>query len=125
MKPRRAHTPLRAFGRKHVATPEQAALAAAALFIVYHVECERFDRGVCTGADALDGSGVMPANTTETGIISHHANAMGARLRERASSLGVPESALPAAESFVERMPYAQVEADYRAAVGLVGRLDA
>lgn len=123
-KRRRQHTGLRAYGRKGMTSPEQQALAAASLFVVLHVECEKFDRGVCTGLPAADGSGIMPRTTTEMGIVAAHAAEVVLRLRERAERLGIPEAVLQAAEKFVQRMPYAKVEAGYRQAVGLVGSFE-
>jgi hypothetical protein len=125
LRKRSIHTGFRAGGRKAVSTPEQDALAAAALFIVYHVECERFDKTICTGLPATDGSGTMPRTATETGIIARHAARVGARLLERADRLGLSRAVLEAGEAFVKRMPYAQVEADYANALLVIsGPLD-
>jgi hypothetical protein len=118
---RSIHTGFRAGGRKAVSTPEQDALAAAALFIVYHVECERYDKNVCTGGPAADGSGTMPGNVVETGIIVRHANLVGAELLRRAERLGLSRATLEAGEAFVKRMPYARVETDYAQALQIIG----
>ena len=119
MSPR--HTGFRAHGQKGLTNPEQAALASAALFIVLNVECERFDKTVCTGQPALDGSGVMPADITEMGIISTHSAQVGERLLERAGRLGLGKAILEAGEAYVQRMPYARVEADYQTALRVIG----
>lgn len=121
MRDRIVHTGFRVGGYKAVASPVQDALAAAALFIVYHIECERFDKTVCTGVLAIDGSGRMPLNTTEMGIIVRHAERVGARLLERAARLGLSKEVLEAGEAFVKRMPYAKVEADYAQALSVIG----
>ncbi|MDP6423653.1 MAG: hypothetical protein QGG14_02870 [Planctomycetota bacterium] len=112
---------MRAHGRKQVPKAQQDALTAASLFIVFTIECERFDRTVCTGQLAADGSGVMPRTATETGIIVQHASAMGERLKARAKRFGLDPAVLPHAERFVQAMPYAQVEADYPAALRIIG----
>lgn len=116
-----AHTGMRAYGIKGLASPEHAALTAAALWIVYHVQCELYDESVCTGQQAHDGSGVMPRNTTEMGIISRHANGVGALLLERARRLGLSIAMVEAAETFVQRMPYGRVLRDHSAALRLIG----
>jgi hypothetical protein len=112
---------MRVGGRKGLTPEQQTAITAVALFIVFHVECERYDKTVCTGVEAADGSGRMPRNTTETGIIVAHADALGEVLRARAHRLGVPMAVLAGAEEFVARMPYAQVEADYPRALRVIG----
>lgn len=117
----RRHNGFRAHGRKGTTSPEQDALAAAALFVVLHIECERYDRAVCTGLPAADGSGVMPRTTTEMGITAAHAAQVGERLLDRAVALGIPGKVLTAAEAFVQRMPYGQVEADYVTALRIIG----
>lgn len=118
---RAIHTGFRAGGRKALSSPAQDALAAAALFIVYNIECERFDKTVCTGLPAADGSGRMPLNTTETGIIVQHAELVIKELLQRAARLGLDKAALQAGEEFVKRMPYAKVEADYATALRIIG----
>ncbi len=115
------HTGFRAGGHKALSSPAQDALAAAALFIVYNVECERFDKTVCTGVLAEDGSGRMPLNTTETGIIAQHAGLVVKELLQRAARLGLSKDILQAGEEFVKRMPYAKVEADYAQALRIIG----
>lgn len=102
-------------------TPESAALAAASLFVVFNIECERYDKTICTGVPAADGSGVMPLNTTELGVTSRHASKLAAELLGRAERLGLNRAMLEAGEAFVMRMPYAKVTADYRHALRVIG----
>lgn len=112
---------MRAHGRKAMSSPEQDALAAAALWIVYHVECERYDETICTGQPAHDGSGIMPLNATETGIIGRHAAQVSVQLIARANRLGLSQDVVEAAEQFVMRMPYGKVQSDYATALRLIG----
>ena len=117
----RRHNGMRAHGRKGLTSPEQDALTAAALWIVFHVQCEEYDVGICTGQRAGDGSGVMPRNATETGIIARHAGQVSMRLVERANRLGLSMAIVQAAEQYVQRMPYGVVERDYPQALLLIG----
>lgn len=116
---RQRHGGFRAFGRKGIAGPEQDALAAASLFIAYHIECERFDVTVCTGQQTPDGR--LPRDTVETGIISRHTQIVANELRKRANRLGLPRAVLEAADEFVNDMPYAKVVADYPQALRIIG----
>jgi hypothetical protein len=112
----------RRYGRKGAPTsPEQDALAAASLFVVFNIECEKYDRTICTGVPAADGSGIMPRNTTELAITARHASALSAVLLDRARRLGLGAKTLQAAEAFVMRMPYATVEAEYARALAVIG----
>ncbi len=101
--------------------PAADALCAASLFVVFNIECERFDRTVCTGVPAEDGSGVMPLNTTQLGITSRHASALAAELLTRAERLGLSKPVLEAGEAFVMRMPYPVVESEYGRALRVIG----
>jgi len=104
-----------------VSTPLDDARAAVALFIVFNVECERYDATVCTGLPATDGSGTMPRNTTEAGLMVQNAAKLGEVLLARALRLGLSKRVLEAAETFVQAMPYAQVVADYPSALRAIG----
>ncbi len=119
MNKRRRHNGFRVFGRKGVSGPEQDALAAASLFVVYHIECERFDKTVCTGQVTDDGR--LPRDAVETGLISKHAKLVANELRRRANELGLSKPMLEAGDAFVNRMPYAKVEADYPTALRVIG----
>lgn len=92
---------------------------AVALFTVYHVECENYDRSVCTGPRMNDG--VMPANGHERKLIGKHAAGLAARVLERAERLGLNRKQLEAGDEAVQSMPYARVEADYERAKALIG----
>ena len=118
MKQRR-HNGFRVDGLKAVSGPEQDALAAASLFIAYHVECERFDVTVCTGLQTPDGK--LPKDSVETGLISKHAQIVANELRKRANKLGLSRPVLEAADAFVNDMPYAKVVADYPQALRIIG----
>lgn len=118
---KRRHAGFRAHGVKAATSPEQDAVTAAALWIVFHIECERYDETVCTGQPALDGSGIMPRNATETGIIAGHAAQIGTLLVERAQRLGLSLAMVAAAEQFVQRMPYGAVDRDYVRALQIIG----
>ena len=115
------HQGFRAFGNKGLTPAQQQAMTAVSLMIAFHIECERYDRTVCNGVQATDGSGVMPRTAAEMGVITRHAEAMADVVRARARRLGVPLEVLEGAQQFVERMPYAQVEADYQRAIGIIG----
>lgn len=104
-----------------VSDPLSDARAAVALFIVFNVECERYDKTVCTGLPAADGSGIMPRNTTEAGLMVRRASALGDVLLARANRLGLSKAVLEAAETFVQAMPYARVVDDYPAALRVIG----
>jgi hypothetical protein len=117
----RTHKGFRLEGRKGLTTPQQDALAAAALFIVYNIECERFDKTVCTGVPCADGSGRMPLNTTELGITSEFAAHLAANLLTRAERFGLTREELEAGDAFVQRMPYEKVVADYAQALRVIG----
>ena len=98
--------------------------AAACLFVVLNVECENYDRTVCTGPEALDGSGIMPVNAEQTGLMHLYAVQMVGRLRRRAAELGLTDRELVVGERFVQNMNYRRLQANYLAAVSIVGRLD-
>lgn len=115
----RRHNGFRVDGRKGVSPPEQDALAAAALFVAYHIECERFDVTVCTGLQTPDGK--LPRDAVETGIISRHTQIVANELRKRANRLGLSRAVLEAADAFVNDMPYAKVVADYPQALRIIG----
>ena len=46
---------------------------AEALWIIYYVECERYDRLVCTGNIFFRDGLVMPSNGEEYALINRHA----------------------------------------------------
>lgn len=63
----------------------------------YHIECETYDRTVCTGPVGKDG--IMPANYREMALINKNAHKVRDRLTEEAAREGIGREELARAIS--------------------------
>ena len=55
----------------------------------YHVECEAYDRTVCTGPIGRDG--ILPADHREIGLIGRNAVTVRAQIYAEAKQYGIPK----------------------------------
>lgn len=94
---------------------------ATALFTVFHIECEQYDSGVCTGGFCADGSGRVPATLRETELVKRNTERLAALLLERAERLGLDRRALEVGDARAMGVPYERLIQGYPKALSIIG----
>lgn len=94
---------------------------ATALFTVFHIECGKYDDGICTGGECADGSGKVPANARETELVKRNTERLAALLLERAERLGISKAALTVGDSRALGAPYDRLIQQYPTALSIIG----
>lgn len=103
-------------------TAEQAALAAASLWVVHAVEVAAYGRKQLSGPRTVDSEGEpTPADAVETGFLYAYACTLTERLDERAKRLGLTPLEVAAGRTYAECRTWDQLQADYAIALGAIG----
>lgn len=75
----------------------------------YHVDCERYDRTVCTGGHG-PGGGVMPASGWERTLIVTHARERWTQLRHELAASGATPDTCESAKRAASRLRFEDAE---------------
>lgn len=89
--------------------PSVAADAALFAWLKYEVDCERYDRLVCTGGIGPAG-GILPRDHFERSLINRFARVRRRWLNEELARHEVPEKVADDAQRYVQRMTYEEQE---------------
>ncbi len=81
--------------------PDPLLPQAVALWHSYYVQCESYDRTVCTGPMGRDG--VMPANPEQRAIINRHAKWRHEWLARASVDAGIPDETMQRAREIALR----------------------